>query len=787
MKKLFATAVLALGVLPAMAYTTLSVKGVEYRVDTLFHAKVGPGTTQTSLRLTASSYPLMVHYLTVDKSTPGVSLRSVCATDKLAGTARTSTMAASKTKPGTDYFCGVNADFFVTSGTAANGASRVGIPTTTCIVDGEIYKSSNSAYQFVVDTAGVASICRLNYYEGLAKTGDKVTRLKGFNVAPPSSGLTIYTERWTGTSNNPDYANASWEVQARLADGSAPLKAGGKFSLVVTSEPNAEGNTTIPAGGYVLHGRGTALSSAINTNALEFVKALKPGNVVEFDNVILTPEGKTIVPYTAVSGNPKNVGGGLTLDTESERGDAVDRHPRTNIGISASGDSIIMMVIDGRYTESAGVATSMAADIMRFAGAYESVNLDGGGSSTLYTHALGVRNHCSDGSERAVGNAIFAVLEAPEDTEIAELQFVDWSMNMPQYGNYRPLIYGYNRHGKLINTNVTGFTLSMPGGRPSADGMGITALEAGCHALTATLGGVSTSIAVNVAPLSTTPTMRLPEAIVDDAHPYSVEVQTLVADKTMALENNAFQWTSADASLATVDAAGNVQAVGNGLTTVTATLAEHSATLPVRVQIPSKRWMPIDPERNVESYAISKVGLSEASVEKVDADVLRFNYTVSATRGTRLTVKPSANLYAVPDSVRLAIDLGDAKVTKFQLETTAPGQRPATYTVDITWQPGVNVITIPVSELADSADRASFPLNLTSLIFYLGDSVGAKRSITVNAMQTVHNQRDASTNGISAVTADSTGDTRLYDLQGRPTDARTPGLKVSRNGKHLQR
>ena len=54
----------------------IDLRGVDYTVDTLFHAKVGPGTTQTQLRLEGPS-PLNVFYLTVDVSTPGVSIRTV--------------------------------------------------------------------------------------------------------------------------------------------------------------------------------------------------------------------------------------------------------------------------------------------------------------------------------------------------------------------------------------------------------------------------------------------------------------------------------------------------------------------------------------------------------------------------------------------------------------------------------------------------------------------------------------------------------------------------------------
>ena len=347
MKKFTLSLIAAASVtIAANAGTTLQVRDMTYNVDTVFHAKVGPGTTQTSLQLRSTNYPLNVFYLTVDRTVPGVSIRSVCATDKVAGTERTSTMAKRKSVNGLDYFAGVNADFFTTSGYATNGSSKIGTPTCTAIVDGEIYKTSNSAYQFSIDVDGIARICRFNYYTGTATIGDKVTLFKGVNVMSPNNGITIYTPKFWGTANQNDYAGSCNQVTAKLVEGDEFI-AGGKFRLEVTSEPTTDGDLAIPSDGFVIHGRGTSKTDC-NTGATTFVSQLHKGDIVEFDNIVLTPDGERVYPRTVVSGNPKNVGMGQTLDTESERADASARHPRTSIGFSEDGSKIIMMVIDGR-------------------------------------------------------------------------------------------------------------------------------------------------------------------------------------------------------------------------------------------------------------------------------------------------------------------------------------------------------------------------------------------------------------------------------------------------------
>jgi hypothetical protein len=59
-------------------------------------------------------------------------------------------------------------------------------------------------------------------------------------------------------------------------------------------------------------------------------------------------------------------------------------HPRTGIAIDKTGDTLLLMVVDGRqagYSE--GVSLSELADLMIEFGAHTAMNLDGGGSSTL--------------------------------------------------------------------------------------------------------------------------------------------------------------------------------------------------------------------------------------------------------------------------------------------------------------------------------------------------------------------------------------------------------------------
>ena len=85
----------------------------------------------------------------------------------------------------------------------------------------------------------------------------------------------------------------------------------------------------------------------------------------------------------------------------------VELHPRTAVGRDASG-RLILVVVDGRSTFSAGVTLLNLAKIMQEFGAVDAIELDGGGSSTLWYNGS-IRNVPSEGNERPVVNHLMLI------------------------------------------------------------------------------------------------------------------------------------------------------------------------------------------------------------------------------------------------------------------------------------------------------------------------------------------------------------------------------------------
>ena len=101
-----------------------------------------------------------------------------------------------------------------------------------------------------------------------------------------------------------------------------------------------------------------------------------------------------------------------SVEYDSEDSFYARRHPRTLIGKRADG-TVVMAVIDGRFKgEADGATIAETAYIACQLGLVDALNLDGGGSSTLWTAQEGVLNHPYDNKrfdhegERGVPNCI---------------------------------------------------------------------------------------------------------------------------------------------------------------------------------------------------------------------------------------------------------------------------------------------------------------------------------------------------------------------------------------------
>ena len=101
--------------------------------------------------------------------------------------------------------------------------------------------------------------------------------------------------------------------------------------------------------------------------------------------------------------------GEIAVGTNEEVGQAMASNPRTAIGI-IDANHYIIVVSDGRTSESKGLSLYQMAEVMKSYGVKTAYNLDGGGSSTLYFNSQVINKPTTGGnkiSERAVSDIVY--------------------------------------------------------------------------------------------------------------------------------------------------------------------------------------------------------------------------------------------------------------------------------------------------------------------------------------------------------------------------------------------
>lgn len=480
------------------------IDGHSFKVDTLMHATTGPGTTETELRLTGTidskTYTHNVFYTTVDITNPYIEMRGAKGGDKMRELETVPNIGRRMDKPGERYFTGVNADFF------NPGYPYNSIGLSVCngsLTNYEAEGADIDPYYLVINEEGRPGLFRHvnRAWFGTVRYPDGTSATCKINDIRDTNDLVLYTHQWHRYDMLPGYTGTNQygsEVVLMPVSGRAIYGNDIEFKVIGTpTKLGQPGNIAIPEGCYVLSGHGTAVKA---------VEALKEGDIVKarWD---FSADGTPTSAREVLGGFPIIISNGAHQEVPSYPGHLVNREPRTAVGYNADRTRLFMVVVDGRGAGgSDGVTMPQLMSLMDNIGCYEAMNFDGGGSTTMYNSRLGVRNVPStssidkdrpEGTPRPVVNALFAVAVAPEDNEIASIEIKEKRIDLTTGQKRAVTIFGYNRYGVLVNHDVSGYTLSVPGKVAAIKGHELVGAEGHCQgALTVTYGNLSHSIPV---------------------------------------------------------------------------------------------------------------------------------------------------------------------------------------------------------------------------------------------------------------------------------------------------
>ncbi|WP_406151315.1 phosphodiester glycosidase family protein [Streptomyces sp. NBC_01012] len=347
---------------------------------------VAPGVRLSSYDRLESDKWLRVDTLSVDLDGSGVRA-DYLSSGKVADRHTVSELAAAHDPGrGRRTVAAINGDFFDIDGTGA--------PEGPGIKDGRPVHSPapGAGHAVGIGPRNAGRVLEL-YFDGTLTLPSGTHPLAAYNAANvPADGVGAYTSAW-GTAD-----------RALTVDDARPVAEVAVRDGKVVSVSDTPGSGPVPEDTVVLVGREVGAAP---------LAALRPGDPVAVAYRARTDGGA--VPRTAVGGRELLVVDGAAQDHEGEGNDTAA--PRTAVGFSKDGRTMQVITVDGRQSDSGGVTLTELGEMMREAGSYSALNLDGGGSSTLVARepgsdALQVENSPSDGSERTVPNGL--ALTAPD-------------------------------------------------------------------------------------------------------------------------------------------------------------------------------------------------------------------------------------------------------------------------------------------------------------------------------------------------------------------------------------
>ena len=387
---------LASGVSAAGPHILWAQKG-----DTLVSRWLAPGVEYR--QFSDKTGPWRANLVRINLRVAAVEFRPARASDALRGREKITAMVKRATDNGATVLAAVNADFF---------ELKLGENENNQVINGEWWKGlkvTDSPYdtydnvhiQFGVDADQHVLMDRF-ILDGKFWARGAMTPIVTVNAIPSGTveGTTLFTSRY-GARTPLDTARKSTEAAVLIAG-----RRGDTLLYVRRGAISAANGSAIPENGAVL--------SAYGARA-EAVKVLAEGDTVKVLLATVPRIKHGATPSTLIGGWPRILQNGMNVASEAATiegtvsRNAEARHPRSAIGFSRDSSRVYLLTVDGRSENSGGATLIELAGLLRKLGAWDAMNFDGGGSTTMVVGGKVVNVPSDAEGERAIGNALMVV------------------------------------------------------------------------------------------------------------------------------------------------------------------------------------------------------------------------------------------------------------------------------------------------------------------------------------------------------------------------------------------
>jgi hypothetical protein len=374
--------------------------------DTLASRRLAPGVEYRHFM--DKRGPFDVHLVRVNIRRPDIELRALRARGELKGRERPTEMVRRLSSEGSVVLAAVNADFF---------ELKTGENENNQVIGGEWWKGvkvtdspydtyDNTHIQFGVDATKKPVMGRF-MFDGTAWVHGVATPIitENFNPVGKPEGTALYTARYGDTT--PHDTTRQTAEAALIAAG----RHGDTLLYVRRGAVMPTSGNQIPRDGAILAAYGAGAR-------IKEVESMVDGDTVRVLLTTMPRLPSRRPPALLIGGWPRILQDGriVAADAPTVEGtisrNAEMRHPRTAIGFSRDSSTLFLLTVDGRSENSGGMTLIELATMLRTLGAWQALNFDGGGSTTMVIEGALVNKPSDTTGEREVGN-VLAVIKKP--------------------------------------------------------------------------------------------------------------------------------------------------------------------------------------------------------------------------------------------------------------------------------------------------------------------------------------------------------------------------------------